>query len=177
MSRRAQTPEFDEALRTSYWREHHARTVLEAWSATDLSLSAFAGQHGLLPERLYRWQRRLGAEAESVTFHPVEVVASRLEAHEQRTPSSVPLPLTSVKVCRPDPSWGTSPLVELSVTSTNSAIWDRYLGRGVFRPCSHFQIVVGSTDHVLASSSIDSSWASLASRSLSPRDRPAGRGS
>lgn len=41
------------------WTEEHARTVLHACQSRGESLVAFARRHGLSPQRLYWWSRRL----------------------------------------------------------------------------------------------------------------------
>lgn len=76
MNRRSSAADLNQALRTSYWREEEARVVLDSCLASGLSIAAFAEEHGLRPERLYRWQRRLDRDSD-LSFHPVEVVESR----------------------------------------------------------------------------------------------------
>ena len=44
------------------WKIAEARSVLAALSASGLSLPEFASQTGLEPQRLRRWQHRLGRE-------------------------------------------------------------------------------------------------------------------
>lgn len=55
--------ELSRALRTSYWREAEARTVLDAWSESGLSIGSFAERHGIAASRLLHWRKRLGEEA------------------------------------------------------------------------------------------------------------------
>jgi hypothetical protein len=56
-----------------YWRESHARVIVEAWDASGETMAAFAARHGVEARRLGRWVRRLRGEAEGVRFHPVRV--------------------------------------------------------------------------------------------------------
>lgn len=53
--------------RSNYWREADAKRILECWTSSDLSLSAFAEREGLKPGRLYRWRGRLRAPAAVAT--------------------------------------------------------------------------------------------------------------
>jgi len=59
------------------WRETQARRVLRWWSDSGLSASGFARAHGLNPQRLRWWRKRLGTRDETVlaplTFLPAEV--------------------------------------------------------------------------------------------------------
>jgi hypothetical protein len=53
-----------ESTRRRRWKIEEARSVLDA---SGLSLSEFAIQKGLQPERLRRWQRRLAREVRAAT--------------------------------------------------------------------------------------------------------------
>lgn len=60
------------------WTEQEARRVLDACAASGATVSAFARQAGLLPQRLYWWRERLGASTEkdsatSAVFLPMVV--------------------------------------------------------------------------------------------------------
>jgi hypothetical protein len=47
----------------SQWSEHEARSVLQAWRSSGLSVERYALQHGLVPQRLRYWRQKL-AEVE-----------------------------------------------------------------------------------------------------------------
>jgi len=59
------------------WSEEDAREVLDALERSGQPVSAFAAEHGLDPQRVYLWRRRLGASAsaERTTFREVVVRA------------------------------------------------------------------------------------------------------
>jgi hypothetical protein len=64
-----------------YWREGHARVVVEAWRSSGETLSAFARRHGVERRRLARWVSRLEETgAGALRFHPVRVVERRPES-------------------------------------------------------------------------------------------------
>ena len=50
------------ALRTSHWTAETARAVLAAQRQSGECLTLFARQHGLQPQRLFWWRKRLGEE-------------------------------------------------------------------------------------------------------------------
>lgn len=52
------------------WRIAKARSVLAELAASGLSLHEFASLHGLEPQRLRRWQRRLAGERRRPTRTP-----------------------------------------------------------------------------------------------------------
>jgi hypothetical protein len=54
------------------WTEQEARAALAALARSRQSVSAFAAEHGLDPQRLYSWRRRLGG-AEPTTFRELIV--------------------------------------------------------------------------------------------------------
>jgi transposase-like protein len=74
-----------EALAGRRWSSNEARTVLRAQECSGLSIHAFAREHGLSHERLYRWQRKLASdgggapedELAEIEFTPVVVTNSR----------------------------------------------------------------------------------------------------
>ena len=55
------------------WGEDEAREALAALERSGRSVSVFAAEHGLDPQRLYSWRRRLGARPERTTFQEVEI--------------------------------------------------------------------------------------------------------
>ena len=54
------------------WTEQDARDVLAALARSGQPVSVFAAEHGLDPQRVYLWRRRLGG-AEPTTFEEVIV--------------------------------------------------------------------------------------------------------
>jgi transposase-like protein len=64
------------------WTAQDAEAVLAAAERTDLSLRAFAEQHGIDVQRLYRWKRELRREVsdvEPVRFEELVVRRSKME--------------------------------------------------------------------------------------------------
>ena len=57
------------------WTEQEARAALAALERSRKPLSVFAAEHGLDPQRLYSWRRRLGG-AEPTTFRELIVGSS-----------------------------------------------------------------------------------------------------
>jgi transposase-like protein len=54
------------------WTEREARAALAALERSRKPISVFAAEHGLDPQRLYSWRRRLGG-AEPTTFRELIV--------------------------------------------------------------------------------------------------------
>lgn len=80
-----------EAVSSRYWREDLARELLAAQAASGMSLQAFAKKHGLMPERLRRWKRKLEAptaSAADIRFLPVHIVDAQAFV-EQRAASCI----------------------------------------------------------------------------------------
>lgn len=46
------------------WTEVEARAALRAWRESGLSISAFAEQRGIVPQRMYWWRTKLGPDSE-----------------------------------------------------------------------------------------------------------------
>jgi transposase-like protein len=65
------------ALTLPRWTPDDARQVIAALDRSGQSVSAFAGEHGIDPQRLYLWRRRLGASAERTTFHELALAPTR----------------------------------------------------------------------------------------------------
>lgn len=64
-------------LRERRWTEADARFVLKTLDESGRSVSAFARDHGLCPQRLWRWRSRLGSSRpvalNHVSFAPLVV--------------------------------------------------------------------------------------------------------
>ena len=56
--------------------------MLAALERSGQPVSAFAAEHGLDPQRVYLWRRRLGVSAERTTFREVVVRADGSERFE-----------------------------------------------------------------------------------------------
>lgn len=59
-----------------YWREGDARVVVGAWRRSGQTLSQFAEEHGVPPQRIARWATRIETRSRStaVDFHPVRLI-------------------------------------------------------------------------------------------------------
>ncbi len=57
------------------WTEQDAREVLAAQESSGVGVAAFAAEHGLDPQRLYSWRRRVAA-GDRITFREVVVPAA-----------------------------------------------------------------------------------------------------
>ena len=55
------------------WSVDDAREVVAALERSGQSVSVFAAEHGLDPQRVYGWRRRIGARAERTTFRELTV--------------------------------------------------------------------------------------------------------
>jgi hypothetical protein len=111
-------------LAEAIWTAREARRVLSAWSASGLSMTAFARRHGLTAQRVWWWRKRLGewrapgAEATSDDNRAIvpAVVAGAVE------PSASPVivrvgPAVVIEVAEPAlvaPAWLSAVLVELA---------------------------------------------------------------
>ena len=84
---------------TGHWREPQARRVLRWWSDSGLSASGFARAHGLNPQRLLWWRKRLKSSEERalapLTFIPA-VVTGAAAATVVRLPGGVAVELADV---------------------------------------------------------------------------------
>jgi hypothetical protein len=102
------------------WNEDDAREILDELSASGETLTAFARQKGLVPQRLAWWKKRLGGplpsagvnDARGATFVPV-----LLRAVEPEAPAAVEL------------SGGVR--VELRTLDRTSAAWVALLSQAV----------------------------------------------
>jgi transposase-like protein len=73
------------------WTEQDARNALAALHRSGKTVSVFAAEHGLDPQRLYSWRRRLG-KAERTTFQELILrPAARISLADGDTPFEVVL--------------------------------------------------------------------------------------
>jgi hypothetical protein len=62
-----------------YWRESEGRLVVAAWKRSGETLAGFAGRHGIHPDRVARWAKRVDrGVGKEPSFHPVRVVAQSI---------------------------------------------------------------------------------------------------
>lgn len=73
MSKR-EKKELLEVVEKRRWREEEARKVMSAWRGSGETVRAFAREHGLVAERLYRWARRLKVGESEDAFHRVRLL-------------------------------------------------------------------------------------------------------
>ena len=74
----AQGVDVQQLAQLRYWREAEGQTVVSALRSSGEGVKSFSRRYGMNPKRVWWWARRLGAEG-SMRFHPVRVVASRVE--------------------------------------------------------------------------------------------------
>jgi transposase-like protein len=106
------TPPDRSLFNRARWTEQDARQVLAALSRSGKSVGVFAAEHGLDPQRVYLWRRRLG-EAERTTFRELVVhpPARRFAAGSERGPFEIVL--ASGDVVRVPPSFDSAALARL----------------------------------------------------------------
>ncbi len=93
------------------WTEAEARAVLKELARSGQSVRQFAEEHGLDPQRVYLWRRRV-AGGDRTTFREV-VVPARLAASTEAQGSAFELTLASgVRICVP-PSFDAEALTRL----------------------------------------------------------------
>jgi hypothetical protein len=74
------------------WTEQDARNALADLHRSGKTVSVFAAEHGLDPQRLYSWRRRLGG-AERIAFQELIVrLAARISFADGDAPFEVVLP-------------------------------------------------------------------------------------
>ena len=91
------------------WTERDAREVLAALRGSGKSVSEFAAEHGLDPQRVYLWRRRLG-KAEPTIFQELIV---RPAAVRDVAGNSFELDLASGDMVRVPPSFDGAALARL----------------------------------------------------------------
>ncbi len=91
------------------WNEADAREVLGALASSGQPVAVFAASHGLDPQRVYLWRRRL-ARGEHTTFREV-VVRPSMSGAATAPPFEVILP--SGPTIRVPPSFDADALVRL----------------------------------------------------------------
>jgi transposase-like protein len=94
------------------WTEGDAREVLAALRRSGKSVGEFAAEHGLDPQRVYLWRRRLG-EAERTIFQEVIVRPAARRAVPEAVGNSFEIVLASGDVVRVPPLFDGEALARL----------------------------------------------------------------
>lgn len=99
------------------WTPDDAKSALAAFDASGLTLSAFAIDAGLDPQRLARWRRRLAVSVEAPVFEEILLRESAAPAGERAAPTSAhqrfEIVLVSGRVVRVPESFDTGTLRRL----------------------------------------------------------------
>lgn len=105
------TSRFESLLSRPRWTREDAREVIAALERSGQSVSTFAADHGLDPQRVYLWRRRLGV-AEPTTFQEILV---RPAASPLLVPpgASFEVALTSGDIVRVPPAFDAAALARL----------------------------------------------------------------
>jgi transposase-like protein len=94
------------------WTEQEARAVLSALEHSRQPVSVFATEHGLDPQRLYSWRRRLG-KAEPTTFRELIVRPSAVVSPSPTSAAPFEIVLASGVVVRVPASFDAAALERL----------------------------------------------------------------
>ena len=94
------------------WTEQEARAALAALERSRKPVSVFAAEHGLDPQRLYSWRRRLGG-AEPTTFRELVVRRSGESSSSPATGTRFEIVLASGVVIRVPESFDSAALERL----------------------------------------------------------------
>jgi transposase-like protein len=94
------------------WSEEDARAVLAALERSGKPVRAFAEEHGLDPQRLYLWRRRV-AEGDGTTFRELIVRPSSATSARDVVESPFEIVLASGVVIRVPPSFDATALARL----------------------------------------------------------------
>jgi transposase-like protein len=102
-------------FKRSRWTEQEARVALAALERSGKSVGLFAAEHGLAPQRLYSWRRRLDAlgEAEPTTFQELVVRPSPRASAGESDGARLEIVLASGVVVRVPPSFDAAVLRRL----------------------------------------------------------------
>jgi hypothetical protein len=105
------TSRFDSLVSRPRWTREDAREVIAALERSGKSVSIFAADHGLDPQRVYLWRRRLRA-VEPTTFQEIVV---RPVPSPHHAPSDPPfeIALTSGDIVRVPPLFDAAALARL----------------------------------------------------------------
>jgi len=107
-----------QALAGRRWSTQDARRVLQAQERSGLSILAFAREHDLSHERLYRWKRKLETSGEGSKDELAEIEFTPVVVTNTRVPVAVTVRIDGVEldVADPmavDPTWLATVAAEL----------------------------------------------------------------
>jgi transposase-like protein len=94
------------------WTEEDARNALKALHESGKSVSVFAAEHGIDPQRLYSWRRRLGG-AERTTFQELMIPPLARQSVTDAESSPFEIVLASGVVIRVPPFFDAAALQRL----------------------------------------------------------------
>jgi len=94
------------------WTEQEARAVLAAWERSGLSVRQFAVEHGLDPQRIWLWRRRV-AKGDPTTFQELIVRPSSLNSVADGATEKFEIVLGSGVVLRVPLSFDSASLIRL----------------------------------------------------------------
>jgi transposase-like protein len=94
------------------WTPEDARAVIAALDRSGKAVSAFAAEHGLDPQRVYLWRRRLG-KAEPTTFQQIVIRPSSDDDDNRRGDAPFEIALASGHVVRVPASFNETGLARL----------------------------------------------------------------
>lgn len=94
------------------WTEGDAREVIAALDRSGKPVSLFAAEHGLDPQRVYLWRRRLGG-AERTTFQELIVRPPAWRSAADTAGPAFEIVLASGEVIRVPPSFDSAALARL----------------------------------------------------------------
>jgi transposase len=94
------------------WTRSDAREVIAALERSGQTVSVFAAEHGLDPQRVYLWRRRLG-EAERTTFQEIVVRPQAAPLDRDAQSASFEIVLPSGAVIRVPTSFEAAALIRL----------------------------------------------------------------
>src|SRR5271165_853427 len=94
------------------WTERDAREVIAALERSGKGVSVFAAEHGLDPQRVYLWRRRLGG-AEPTTFQELIVRPRAIRPSPEAEGCPFEIVLASGAVVRVPPSFDATALARL----------------------------------------------------------------
>jgi transposase len=94
------------------WSEPEARVVLGVLERSGKSVRAFSEEHGLDPQRLYAWRRRV-AGGDPITFQEVTIRPGRSAASHDTPAGAFEIALASGTVIRVPPAFDAAALAQL----------------------------------------------------------------
>ena len=106
------TPPNSSPFNRPRWTERDAREAIAALDRSGQPVSLFAAEHGLDPQRVYFWRRRLGG-AERTTFQELIVRPPGRRSADDTEGTAFEIVLASGDVVRVPPSFDSAALARL----------------------------------------------------------------